>query len=425
MDSPTLIPEQPLRVLDITTLFPSESQPHLGLFVERRIKALAELCKVQVVVGIGRFPVVEYHPRYRERRMTPDQGKTGNAEVSYARFLSVPRYLKTLDAYFFARSIHRFLRGSGGDHAPQVILAELAYPDGFAAYLLSKRLGIPYVVTLRGHDINDLPHRPGLGAHIATVLRNAAFVIPVADALGQAAVEPGADPKRVVTVPNGVDLTVFGETSRESARVLLGIAPDQKLLVSVGHLVERKGHHLVVRALAKLEEDGGVGKPQLTIIGGPSEEGDASKLINAAINETSMEDRVIQLGARPAKDVAIWLAAADALVLASSKEGRPNVVLEAFASGIPAIATRVWGTPELISDSCYGILVDREVDSIAAGIRSCLSRQWDRGLIRRRAELFSWGSTANALESLLRRAVDLYLPLNQAVRGGPPELVKR
>ena len=88
------------------------------------------------------------------------------------------------------------------------------------------------------------------------------------------------------------------------------------------------------------------------MIGGPSEEGDASRDISAAIRETRMEDRVILLGSRSAKEVAIWLAAADALVLASSKEGRPNVVLEAFASGIPAIATRVWGTPELISDSC-------------------------------------------------------------------------
>ena len=395
---------QPLRVLDLTTLFPSASQPHLGLFVERRVKALAESCKVHVIVGIGRFPVVEYHPRYRERRMTPDRGKTGHAEVSYVRFLSVPRFLKALDGDFFARSVMRFLRG-GGD-ALQVILAELAYPDGFAAYLLSRQLGIPYAVTLRGHDINDLPRRADLSAQIAKVLRHAAFVMPVADALGLAAVEAGADPKRVVTVPNGVDLAVFGEMSREQARYLLGIASDQKLLVSVGHLVERKGHHLVVRALSKLDDAGTYGKPQLVLIGGPSEEGDASKDINAAISETKMEGRVLQLGAKPAQDVAIWLAAADALVLASSKEGRPNVVLEAFASGIPAIATRVWGTPELISDACYGILVDRQVDSIAAGIRSCLSRQWDRGLIRQRAAMFSWANTANTLESLLRQAVN-------------------
>ena len=170
--------------------------------------------------------------------------------------------------------------------------------------------------------------------------------------------------------------------------------------------MERKGHHLIVRALAQLDDAAGTGKPQLAVIGGPSEEGDASRDISAAIRETRMEDRVILLGSRSAKEVAIWLAAADALVLASSKEGRPNVVLEAFASGIPAIATRVWGTPELISDSCYGILVDREVDSIAAGIRSCLSRQWDRVLIRQRAELFSWDGTANTLEALLRRATN-------------------
>jgi len=397
--------EQSLRVLDVTTLFPSESQPHLGLFVERRVKALADLCNVQVVAGIGRFPIAEYHPRYHERRMTPDRGKAGNAEVSYIRFLSVPRALKRLDGDFLARSIMRFLRGRS-DIAPQVILAELAYPDGFAAYLLSRRLGIPYVVTLRGHDINDLPRRTDLGTHIADVLRHAAFVIPVADALGQAAVEAGADPERVVTVPNGVDLDVFGEMSRERARALLEIPQDQKLLVSVGHLVERKGHHLVVRALAKLDDAGICGKLQLALIGGPSEEGDASKDINAAISETSMEGRVLQLGARPAGDVAIWLAAADALVLASSKEGRPNVVLEAFASGIPAIATKVWGTPELISDTCYGILVEREVDSIAEGIRSCLSREWDCALIRQRAAMFSWNRTASTLESLLRRAAN-------------------
>ena len=411
MDSPTFKPEQPLRVLAITTLFPSASQPHLGLFVEQRVKALTALCKVQVVVGIGRFPIVEYHPRYRERRITPVSGKAGSAEVSYIRFLSIPRFMKTLDGNFLAHSVKRFLLGRG-EPLPQVILAELAYPDGYAAYLLSRDLGIPYVVTLRGHDINDLPHRKGLGVRIAKVLKHAAFVMPVADALGQVAMETGADPKRVVTVPNGVDLTVFGEMSREYARSLLGIPPEQNLLVSVGHLVERKGHHLIVRALAKLEEDDIIGKPILALIGGPSEEGDASKDIIAAIGETRMGDRVIQLGAKPAKEVATWLAAADALVLASSKEGRPNVVLEAFASGIPAIATRVWGTPELISDSHFGILVEREVDSIAEGIRLCLSQKWDSALIRQRAAMFSWGNTANALESLLRYAVNSELPIN-------------
>lgn len=385
---------------DISTLFPSSTQPHLGLFVQRRLEALAELRQLRAMVGIGRFPIIEFHPRYRARRLTESSRMFGSTHVEYLRYLSVPRYLKRADGASFGRALVTAARSA--EFAPTVLLAELAYPDGMAALHLSNRLKLPFVVTVRGHDVNDLPSDPIHRALISRVLSSANAVACVADALGDAVVALGAERSRVHTVPNGVDASVFS-VDRQASRKALGIQEEDKLLVSVGHLVERKGHHLIVEALSKLpsllRE-----RTRLIIVGGPSEEGDASKLVSGAIASAGLQERVELKGAMGPADVARHIAAADGLVLASSKEGRPNVLLESFCSGTPVVATRVWGTPELLPNASFGVLVERSVAGLADGIGRLLTTQYDVTRIQEWGRSFSWERSARALDDLLTAA---------------------
>jgi glycosyltransferase involved in cell wall biosynthesis len=106
---------------------------------------------------------------------------------------------------------------------------------------------------------------------------------------------------------------------------------------------------------------------------------------------------VIFAGARPNAELARWYSAADALILASSREGWANVLLESMACGTPVVATRIWGTPEVVAAPEAGELVEERTGAaIAAGVRTLLSRRPARETVRRYAEGFGWEPTSRA-----------------------------
>ena len=168
----------------------------------------------------------------------------------------------------------------------------------------------------------------------------------------------------------------------------------------MGHLVERKGFHHLVRALPRILETHD--DVHLAIVGGPGEEGDFSTALEAAIAETGVADRVRLVGAAGPDVLALWYSAADVFCLASAKEGRPNVVIEALACGTPVVATRVWGTPELIPDESIGLLVDDvSPEPLGDALTDALSRSWDRGVVAAAVEHLDWRSTAERIEEIL------------------------
>ncbi|MFN7197830.1 MAG: glycosyltransferase, partial [Hylemonella sp.] len=92
-----------------------------------------------------------------------------------------------------------------------------------------------------------------------------------------------------------------------------------------------------------------------------------------------------------------WYSAADALILASSREGWANVLLESMACGTPVVATRIWGTPEVVASEAVGRLVPaRAGEAFAQAVRSLLAAAPDRSAVRRYAEGFSWEATSQA-----------------------------
>jgi teichuronic acid biosynthesis glycosyltransferase TuaC len=110
-----------------------------------------------------------------------------------------------------------------------------------------------------------------------------------------------------------------------------------------------------------------------------------------------LTERVMFAGQQPNESMKTWFSAADVLVLASSREGWPNVLLEAMACGTPVVATRVNGIPEVVASLSAGRLAQsRDVPQLLAALRLLLTERPTRDEVRRYAEGFSWHETTQA-----------------------------
>jgi sugar transferase (PEP-CTERM/EpsH1 system associated) len=162
----------------------------------------------------------------------------------------------------------------------------------------------------------------------------------------------GVSAGKVVTVPNGVDITRFGHSNREEARKALELPVDALVVGTVGRLDPVKDQTALVRAFAALLP--AHSDAWLVIAGDGPCRNDLVRLIASL----RVADRVRLLGER--QDVPRVLGAMDLFVLPSVAEGMSNTILEAMASGLPIVATRVGGNPELVEDGANGRLIPRQ-----------------------------------------------------------------
>jgi glycosyltransferase involved in cell wall biosynthesis len=387
-----------VNVLVVSTLYPNAAQPVHAVFVEQRIRALARHASVMVLCPIPWFPFAGRLGRYAHRKDIPQRELRHGIEVHYPRFLSFPKILKPLDGLFLFAACRQAVRRLPRAFAIDRVDAHLAYPDGWGAILLGRSLDRPVSVTLRGHDLNDLPSYPVRGRQVAWTLRRADVVFAVAEALREEAIRLGADPRKTITIGNGIDTSLFSPQDQLAARRKLGLSESAPLVLSVGHLVRRKGFDRLIRAFPRVLAAHPTAR--LAIVGAKGEEGDFTKEIERAIRECRLEDRVHLPGAVPHDALAPWYAAADLFCLASKKEGRANVLLEAMACGTPIVATSIWGTPEIVRDESLGILVDdANPEALGAAMAQALSKSWDRDRIAESAKRFDWNETARQILS--------------------------
>ncbi|OSM06861.1 glycosyltransferase [Magnetofaba australis] len=386
-----------MRIVTFSTLFPNPAMPRHGLFVARRLAHLTAHQPLQsrVVAPVPWFP--SKNPRfgdYARFAAAPRQSTWGNLTAEHPRYALIPKLGMSsapLTLALGALPTLRRLRAQGYDF--DLIDAHYAYPDGVAAALLGMWLDRPVTVTARGSDINLIPQYAMPRRWLRGMMGRADGLIGVCQALTDAMIELGAPPDRCMTLRNGVDLDLFRPaTDRGALRRELGYA--EPTLLSVGHLIERKGHDRVISALAELPEW------RLRIIG----EGPLLADLQQHARACGVGDRVTFDGALPPDQLARRYAAADALMLASSREGWANVLLEALACGTPVAATPIWGTPEVVAEPIAGELsADRSPPALAAALRALHAAPRDRAAVRRYAERFSWDATSQGQFDLFTR----------------------
>jgi glycosyltransferase involved in cell wall biosynthesis len=382
-------------IVTFTGLFPSSAMPTHGLFVHDRMRRVAAASGLpwQVVAPV---PDVLWPLRtaaWQAWRRTPLQEAWHGVAVAHPRWRHWPGCVRR-QAQAVADGARRTVAALAA-RGPIVLDAHYLWPDGVAAAILARELGVPFTLTARGTDVNVLARQPALRARIAAAAAAAHRCFAVsADLAARFADAAGLPPERVEEVRNGVDLERFRPGDAAAARAQLGLPPTGFLVLGVGRLVANKGFVTAARALAALPADA-----RLVLVGDGPE--------RAAIAATA--PGAIFLGNRSPDEVAVAYRACDVLALPSEREGWPNVVTEALASGLPVVSTPVGGVPEILGAApppWLGVLCPvGDAAAFGSAFAAFAVRPRDPQPVRAYAERFGWEPSVARLCTVFRDAL--------------------
>ena len=305
-----------------------------------------------------------------------------------------PRYLHVPgssigNARRFASSAIATLAGA----LPEVAVADYAWPAAMVTHGLRRR-GVPVVISGRGSDVVHLARRPRVRRQLAAALVEAGSWVAVARHLvAEMDVIAGASGAGAL-VPNGVDLELFGPRDAAACRDRLGLSREGLLVLVVGHLIQRKAPLLAIGAFARARLASG----RLVFVGA----GPLAAQVPAEAARLGVADAVSLRGEVAPEQLVDWYGAADCLLLCSSFEGRPNVVLEALACGRPVVATDTAGSSELL-ERFPSLLAPRgDPEAIAGRLRAVIAEPPPRDALRTEAERRgTWDAACRELERVL------------------------
>jgi glycosyltransferase involved in cell wall biosynthesis len=270
------------------------------------------------------------------------------------------------------------------ERGPFLLHVHCAYPDGVGAAYAARRLGLPYVITAHGSDINVYGEKPLLRPQIRAAFSHARGVIAVSRALEAKITDMRAGMPLERIPCAGFDPALFSPRDADAARDKLGVDRASRVVLFVGNLVAVKAVDVLLQAWAALDDP----RARLVVVGDGVDraalEAQARPLANVKF-----------LGALPQAEVAGWLGAANVLVLPSRHEGMPNAVVESLASGVPVVASRVGGIPELVDEGANGLLVEPgDAAALGKALAAALGRDWNRETIRASAAHLTWDALA-------------------------------
>ncbi|NSW56891.1 MAG: glycosyltransferase [Armatimonadetes bacterium] len=277
-----------------------------------------------------------------------------------------------------------------------------AITHGYVAALMA---GVPHFVATE-HNVNDFYPRWRRIVN-RLVLPQCEAVVAVSQAAADGVGRLGADTRRVLTIPNGIDLERFAHCreQRAEARERMGVPQDALVIGNVAHLQPQKNQVELVHAVHRLRSEGH--NAYLVVVG--ADIGDGPRVRGAA-ETLGVSDQVRLLGKRD--DVPVLLGGMDLFALSSLWEGLPMSLLEAMAAGLPCVSTEAGGIPSVISSGENGILVptgDRE--GLIAAIRQvvtdpCLGQRMAENARKTVEQRFSDRTMARAYQELYLKLLE-------------------
>ncbi|MFM6854908.1 MAG: glycosyltransferase, partial [Sphingopyxis sp.] len=361
------------------------------------------------VAPVGLPPIIgRHHPHYRALAALPRYEEWRGLNVYRPHFAHIPGVGGRFDAAMLARALRPLLRTIRAEFPFDIIDASFFFPDGPAAVALGREMGVPVSIKARGGDIHHWGAGGAARRQIVDAGQRADGLLSVCAALKQDMAAMAMPAERIRVHYTGIDRRIFYVRDRAAAKMAMGVAGP--LIATVGALIPRKGQEQVIRAIALVPD------AQLVIIGqGP----DRARLEQIA-SELGVAHRVRFTGSLPLADIADWLAAADAMALASASEGLANVWIEALASGTPLVLNRIDSAAEVMDRPAAGCMVDPTPAAMAAGLQSILRANPPRDDVAASVAAFSWDANAAHLHDHLASIVARY----RAGRGGRPNAAR-
>lgn len=383
-----------MKLLSFTQIYPSAREPTRGPYNHNIFRAISEICEVRVVAPRPWWSRL----KYPQELLTVPKDASRGLDATYPTFWSVPGMAR-LHGQGMYLSLRSYIKDLRREFPFDAILAAWAYPDAAAAARLADDFDCPLVTKILGSDINELPQLPGLRPLVQRGLGRSQRVVTVSEALRDRVVDLGIPAERVRVQHNGVNGEQFVIRDRAEARERLGLPSDRPLVCYVGRLGHEKGVDVLVEAMGNLRRSGRR-DVELLLVGFGEMEGQ----LRASAAKLEVEDQIRFCGMQQHQDIPDWLTACDVFCLPSRREGCPNVVLEALASGRPVVASRVGGVPELLT-SANGIMVPADdAAALAGALNEALLRDWVPQQLRDSVECLSWKDVGRAYYNILVEA---------------------
>lgn len=397
-----------MDILVVSHLYPHSNKSTNGIFVHNQVQEMKRRGHTVRVISprpyIPDIPFFSLSGRWKEYSESPESNIVDGIQISYPKYISLPR-IETLPivTFSFRHALCRqFKRLYKTGFQPDVINAHVALPDGFASIAISQAYDIPVVTSVHGSDFHSLP---GVGFRrrmIRRALTESDAVTVNSTKLRRLGREEFGTEYTFKVVPNGVPSELCKQ--KQTAQKPDDITDGMPTIVSVGNLIETKGHQFTIKALSTLAEQREV---ELIIIG----DGPYRSELESLVDRMDLTDDVTLLGQVPHEMVFEYLWNADVFVLPSYQEAFGIAYIEAMYCELPVIGCKGEGPADYVTDGTNGFLVEPRMSK---PLLRCLERLLDDAELRTKMaanarqsveETYTWENNVAQMESIFNLVV--------------------
>jgi len=403
--------KEKIKLLVITHSFPTKNNPVAAIFLLNQLKELKKYCEIKIIYPYAYVPKIKiFNPYYRFSKV-PSKERVGGIEVYHPKYIMIPRMLFKLKLLHFYLAIESFFSYFASKKItdriveswnPDIIHLHGSLSESLLGKRLKRKYKKPMLVTAYGDDINRYLKQIPSSFLVKSALKSSNAIICQSRFL-QNEIGKRISGKKLFIIPMGALLDKFKPKGKNKARKVLGLPKDKKIILFIGHLFERKGVEYLISALRLvLKKDKNI---LCCIIGSGHSEDKLKKIAS----DLDLDNHIKFLGQKTHDEIVPYMNACDIFVLPSLSEGLPVVLCEALAAGKPVVATKVAGTPEIVTKNVGFLVRPKDSNDLSEKIILALNKRWDKKKLLRRSKEFSVANSAkklvNVYNSFLRKDI--------------------